>query len=432
MRADVLTSYNKQGVSTPHIDQLARDGVLFTKAISPSPWTLPSLASIMTGLSPSVHMVTGLKSKLSDTLPSLAEYMRDAGYSTAAIVHNDLLRPRSNLSKGFLEYHFLQNPSFGDSFGAGLLQVVLPRQFPSPPWPSTSDHTRLANNWLKTNYEKDFFLWIHYYDPHAPYAPPVEYLPKVEPLPSIGTRFTRQRDVMSGIFVPSLDEREWIKDLYDGEVRYVDENIGKLLDTLKRLNLYDESLIIFTSDHGEEFWEHGRYGHGHSLYAELLWVPLIIKLPLSALKEPINEVVTTQSIMPTILDLCGIDYESNHLSVDSLSLLWKLNPHAFEGQPIIITGQILFDNTESVIFNGLKYIRSLMTNLEELYVLSRDPGEQNSIVSSSPDKVQRARNILKKHNEKAKKLREHYLITKKDEIEFNREKMQRLKELGYI
>ncbi|MHC4183082.1 MAG: sulfatase-like hydrolase/transferase [Planctomycetota bacterium] len=432
LRADVLSPYNKQGVSTPHINQLAGDGLLFTRAISPSPWTLPSLASIMTGLSPSVHMVTGSKSKLIDTLPALAEYTRDAGYFTTAIVHNDYLRPATNLSQGFLEYNFLQNPSFGDSYGVRLLQGLLPKHFPPPPWPSTNDHTRLAINWLESNYERDFFLWLHYLDPHAPYTPPMDYLPKKEPPPGIGTSFTKQREVISGTFVPSLTEREWIKDLYDGEVRYVDENVGKLLDTLKRLNQYDKSLIIITSDHGEEFWEHSRHGHGHTLYNELLWVPLIIKLPQSASKGQINQIVSTQSIMPTILDLCGIYYESDYLSSGSLSPLWKFNPHSFDGQPIISTGQILFDNQESVIFDRLKYIRSPLTNREELYDLVRDPEEQISVVPSFPDKVRRARNILREHNEKAKKLKERYLITSKEETEFDTETMQRLKALGYI
>lgn len=430
LRADVLSSYNHQGASTPHIDQLAKDGILFTYAISAAPWTLPAVASIMTGLSPSVHMMRRQESRLPDSLPTLAEYMRDAGYFTAAIGYNHFLTSKHNISQGFLEYNFFPKPSIGSSFGARLLQRLFPNQVPLKP--STHDLTKLAIQWLEANYEKDSFLWIHYYDPHLPYTPPADHLPTMEPPPAIGTKFSRLEAIRTGLFVPSLTERKWIKALYEAEVRYVDDNIRELLDTLKRLNIYNESLIILTSDHGEEFWEHGGYEHGHTLYNELLWVPLIIKLPQSASKGQISTAVSTQSIMPTVLDVCGIDYDSKYLSAESLSSLWRHNPNAFQ-RPMISTGVLYYEDRESVIFDGLKYIRSLLTNREELfYDLTRIPQEQISTLSSSPDKVQRARNTLREHNQASAKLRDHYGVTDGEEIKFDKEIARQLKSLGYI
>jgi arylsulfatase A-like enzyme len=191
-------------------------------------------------------------------------------------------------------------------------------------------------------------------------------------------------------------------------------------------------LIILTSDHGEEFWEHGGYEHGHTLYNELLWVPLIIKLPQSASKGQISTAVSTQSIMPTVLDVCGIDYDSKYLSAESLSSLWRHNPNAFQ-RPMISTGVLYYEDRESVIFDGLKYIRSLLTNREELfYDLTRIPQEQISTLSSSPDKVQRARNTLREHNQASAKLRDHYGVTDGEEIKFDKEIARQLKSLGYI
>ena len=430
LRPDVLSCYNPKSISTPHIDQLARDGVLFKKAISVAPWTLPSVASIMSGLSPSVHKATGRKSKLPDTVRMLAEYMRDADYYTAAIGRNRFLIPNFNISQGFLEYNFFPKPRVDQTIGMKISAGLFPNQFLSDA--STGDLTNLTINWLESNYKKDFFLWIHYFDPHQPYAPPPEFFPEEEPLVSIGKSFSDFTGVRGGYFVPTFEERAWIKKLYEAEVRYVDENIGKLLEELKRLNLYDESLIIFTSDHGEEFWEHDGYEHGHTLYNEVLWVPLIIKLPLSASRQQINTMVSTQAVMPTILDLCGIEYDSDYLSVSSLSPLWGFNDQAFEEQPIVSTGLLYYENRESVIFDGLKYIHSFLTNQAELYDLDRDPNEQTSIISLSPDKVLKAKTILEDLCEIAEKLAKHYNITNKEGVELDKDTIRQLKSLGYI
>jgi arylsulfatase A-like enzyme len=159
---------------------------------------------------------------------------------------------------------------------------------------------------------------------------------------------------------------------------------------------------------------------------------LIIKLPQSASKGQISTAVSTQSIMPTVLDVCGIDYDSKYLSAESLSSLWRHNPNAFQ-RPMISTGVLYYEDRESVIFDGLKYIRSLLTNREELfYDLTRIPQEQISTLSSSPDKVQRARNTLREHNQASAKLRDHYGVTDGEEIKFDKEIARQLKSLGYI
>lgn len=434
LRADVLSSYDgEQSVPTPHIDKLAGDGILFTNAISSAPWTLPSFSSIMTGLSPLVHKTTKSTSKLPDNLKTLAEYMRDAGYFTAGIGYNPFLKPSFNLSQGFIEYNFFPKSSIGNSFGAGLLKRFFLDRFRQEA--STQDLTRLAANWLRANREKDFFLWLHYYDPHVPYAPPQRYLPKEDSPPGMGNRFNiKNGKLRDGRYVPPPDKREWIKKLYDAEVRYVDDNIGRIIRNLKALKLYDESLIVLTSDHGEEFWDHGGFEHGHTLYNELIRVPLIIKLPESALKKRIDMEVPTQSVMPTILDACGIDYGSDHLYVNyvnSLSPLWGRNPGDFYEQPIVSTGLLYFENREAVVFDGLKYIRFLKTNREELYDLDRDPGEQFSISNFSPDKIEKAKSILREKVEVAGKLEEHYDLDV-EEIKLDKDTKKSLKNLGYL
>ncbi len=445
LRADVLSCYGSEEVSTPNIDQLARDGILFTNAISPAPWTLPSLSSIMTGVSPIVHKVTKGNSQLDDNFHTLAEYMRGAGYFTSAIVYNGYLSHYSNLSQGFLQYRFFPNYSIGNSVGVKLLEKFLPREFESDT--TTTGLTELAMEWITTNQDKDFFLWLHYYDPHVPYAPPSEFLPEGDPPPNIGTSFSEPWRIRGGEFAPTSTEKNWIRDLYLGEVRYVDDSIGKFLDHLKKLGLYDESLIVLTSDHGEEFWEHGGYEHGHSLFNEVIRVPLIIKLPESITSRAIDdnerptistaaggkieETVTTQSIMPTILDISGIEYDVDYLSSGSLRPFLK-NQDSHIQEPVISAGLLYFEDQESVTFNGSKYIRFAETNREILYDLIRDPGERISVLNSSPQKAERARNILRNHTKVAEKIRENNGIASGKEVKFDQETKEKLKSLGYL
>ena len=430
LRPDFVSSYDNQKAYTPNIDRLAGDGTLFSKVISPAPWTLPSLASVMTGLSPSVHMTINRTSRLPDNLQTLAEYMRDQGYYTIAILSNPYLARPFNLSQGFLEFNAYPKTSIGSTFGVKLLKIVIPGKFRAKV--TTGDLTELTVKWLKSNYRKDFFLWIHYLDPHAPYAPPKEFLPPGNPPPTVGTYFDRIRDIRGGFFFPSYIEKEWIKKLYGSEVRYVDDNVGKILNTLRELKMYDDSLIILTSDHGEEFWEHGGYEHGHTLYNELLRVPLIIKLPQSRFKGQIDVMVQTHSIMPTILDLCNINYDAKSLSVSSLSSLWEKNPAVYVEQPIISSAPIYYEDRESLIFDGLKYIHFLITNREELYDLTRDPKEQISLAYQNQGALQRARDILRESDAKARKLRQYYHIDKGTQVELDQKTIQELKSLGYV
>ncbi|MCK4304782.1 MAG: sulfatase-like hydrolase/transferase, partial [Candidatus Eisenbacteria sp.] len=275
-------------------------------------------------------------------------------------------------------------------------------------------------------------FWLHYFDPHRPYAPPENLLPAVEPPPFIGTAFTEFRKIRGGYFFPSLAEMEWIKTLYDAEVRHVDDNIGRLIDLLKQLGIYNESLIILTSDHGEEFWEHGGYEHGHTLYNELLWVPLIIKLPGSTTTGQIHSLVDITSITPTILEACHIEYDANYLSVPSLSACWDPRRQAAPGRPLVSTGLLYYEDRESVRLGAYKYIRSLVRGREELYNLDDDPAEWFSIVRSSPEKVGQAKKILNEERARAQYLREHYGIVSSEGAILDEETLEKLRSLGYI
>ena len=278
LRRDVLTTYTPESTLSPQIDSLARDGIVFEQAHSAAPWTPPSVASILTGLTPFVHGVSKTQTRIPAGIETLADYFLDAGYATAAFGGNALLYDQPALRRGFQQYEFSMG-SPGDSLGLACWRAVFGRGS-RPGEQAAGNVTALAESWVRANQERDFLLWLHLMDPHAPYAPPPEFFtdPSLSAHAELGYEFDRFK-IRSGEVRYSERRQGWVKELYRSEVRFADDRIGRLMAALKDLGLYDDSLIVLTSDHGEEFWDHGGVDHGHSFYNELVSVPLIIKLP---------------------------------------------------------------------------------------------------------------------------------------------------------
>jgi len=430
LRRDALSCYNPGGADTPHIDQLANDAVIYDRAYSPSPWTLPSLASIMTGVSPLVHGALLKVSRVPRKLGTLAEYMRDAGYYTAVVGWSGILSPQYNVVQGFMHEDIYPKPPSGGTVGETIAHRWL--HLGSPVQPSTSVLTDISVDWIESNAARDSFLWIHYLDPHQPYEPPAEYLPHEDPPETMGNRFMVANVMKVPLEqTPGVDQRKWVRSLYDAEVRYVDDNVGRLVTTLKELGIYDESLIILTSDHGEEFWEHGRFEHGHSLYDELVGVPLLIKPPKFAGHKRCDEVVSNGSIMPTVTELCGIEVPDSSLSYQSISSTFDPNAQERSETYTVCTGVMYYQQKEAIIFHDRKYIRSLATGREELYDLAADPDEQHPIESVSPVDLEDARTALDHYCERELELRARLgiatqKVTGTDDI------LRRLRSLGYM
>ena len=391
LRADAVS----ESSAARNFRALLDDSVVFPNARSPSPWTKPAVASLLTGLPPSVHRMTEWNSYLPDEITTLAEAMGGRGFRTAAIGMNPTLDRMYNFDQGFLEYHFTYGDA-GRSFGARLLQTIQPLQYGET---STEYLTETAIHWIELDHQRPFFLWLHYFDPHLPYAPPHDLLPDAAPPSGIGFEFAGLSRVRSGHFVPSGEEKEWMRRLYDAEVRYVDANLGRLIKALKELNLYEGSLIVLTSDHGEEFWEHGGFEHGHTVYDEVVRVPLSFKLPSSRSTAEIAANVSTVAVTPTILDVLDVDPAPiNHASYGfhSLSALWSTSPPA-DWPPTISSETLYYEEKEAIVLNGFKYIHEPSTGREELYDLIHDPLERVSLIGTSSEIAVRARRLLGEH-----------------------------------
>jgi len=261
-RADCLSCYGCQQKTTPNIDKLARQSVLFENVISAVPVTLPSHSTMLTGTIPHYHGAhTNNNYRLGEFNVTLAEMLQEKGYKTAAVIAAFVLDARFGLSQGF--------DSYNDRFlGKREPGFVLERR--------AAETSKLAINWLAEHANEDFFLFLHYFDPHAEYIPP-------EP------------------FASNFRENPYL-----GEIAYTDYCIGKVIDKLKSLGIYDSALLIVTSDHGESFGEHGEYTHGYFIYNTTIRVPLIFKLPGTNNAKRVKDIVGLIDVTPTILSQLGI------------------------------------------------------------------------------------------------------------------------------
>jgi len=285
LRPDRLGCYGSPRRVSPAIDRLAADGSLFETCISASSWTLPAHASMLTGVSPSVHRVTADARRLGDSRHTLAELLRREGLATGAFVTHYYLSGDYGLDRGFESFAFHQDLRASE----------------------TCDR---AASWLGANADRPFFLFLHLFDPHWDYRPPAPYAEVVGGAaarnykgPVDGSLEAMQPWIEPRAAVPPADLAHAI-DLYDGEIAVVDAALGRLFAALDSLGLAERTLVIVTSDHGEEFRDHDSFGHGHTLYQETVRVPLVVRAPGGAAiaRGAIrSEIAATVDIAPTIL-----------------------------------------------------------------------------------------------------------------------------------
>ena len=431
LRHDAVTSCNPLRGVTSQMDRIARDGTTFRNAFSSAPWTLPAMASLMTGLSPRVHGAIGCYSSLGDGLDTMAQYMSEAGYRTAAVGNNIFLAPRTDMDRGFSEYRWYPVPIFkARSFDIGLAHWLwgVPLTVPA----STEELTNFAIEWFKANAHDDSFFWIHYLDPHMPYAPPKEFLTQENYRPGRRPRFFDMDRARNGHIGRSQDERVWIRSLYDSEVRYVDYHVGRLLDALQDLGIYDDALIVLTSDHGEEFWDHGGFEHGHSVFNELIHVPLFVKLPKAHGGTTVDLYVSTNAVLPTILDVCGITNRTPDVLLPPLTNVLN-DPHAdFSEEPLFSGALLYYEPMESVIFDKMKFIRSEISDKEMLFNLIEDPGETCSILRERPEDAVRGRQMLDAMSTRASQVREKFGVDQHKDSEIPEYDLKVLQSVGYL
>lgn len=485
LRADHLSMYGYSRVTSPSLENLAKSAITFTQASAASSWTKPSVASIFSGLYPVAHKARTNQDFLSGSVLTLAEALRDSGYLTMGVTANPLIAPTFGFTQGFIDFSAPETVSPFRFTSIGRVARSLSNQLRVAEskdreaqsddaatgqggtgvrvGPSESERSELGRSLRsvirrstnriaeiafgekigtlppgdgitdialsmarRSSRARPVFLYVHYIDPHVPYSPPPPY----------DRAFSHQDDIPireSGVDALSIgaseDDREWIGtsvDLYDGEILFVDTQIGRLLDGLEEMGLLENSLVVLTSDHGEEFLDHGGTKHGRTLYEEVLRVPLLIRMPdLSSAGRTFDRPVGLVDLMPTVLELAGAEQPQ---SIHGRSLVADLSSGGGEQQPTRYFGQVL--HLEMARVDDLKIIRNRnQQGSEEIYDLGADPLERVNLADLHSDEMQELLGLFEELDEDAIALGPG--IQQQDVAEED-EALEALRALGYI
>lgn len=330
LRADRLSAYGHSRPTSPNLDKLTQQGVLFENAIATSSWTLPSHASLLTGRYEYENRAA--QGGFGGKLPTLSEELRDRGYRTGAFSANTFFfSRRMGFGRGFLHFedyfHSLQDMAARTLYGRKFSQYVL-RRFGFEDIPGrklAADVNRGALAWLDRDSSRPFFVFLNYFDTHDPFLPPQPWRGKFSQRPNPGGILNS----FAHRYYPEMtaEELQSEKDAYDGAVAYVDDAIGKLLESLRSRGLLENTIVVVTSDHGEMLGEHGLYLHRNCLYREVIHVPLIIawfgkdaqKIPAGA---RVPRPVTNAALPATVVELLGGAAQTKFPG-PSLATLWK-------------------------------------------------------------------------------------------------------------
>lgn len=429
LRPDHLGCYGYSRNTSPSIDSLAQDSTIFQNTYATSPWTLPSHVSLLTSLNCIHHQVYHQYHSINPSLLTLADFLRAEGYFNGAITGGGFVSGQFGFSKGFDSY-------------------LVRGQIQSPTASEAACHAALE--WIERHQDRNFFLFLHTYQIHNPYSSPAPYnelfLHEGGTLKEIDLSALRLNH--ENRFKSLTDElRQNIIDLYDSEIRYTDESLIKpLVDKLKSLNLYNNTMIILTSDHGEEFFEHKSWHHTHSVYNETIKIPLIIKFFDSEHRgKRITKLSRIIDIIPTILDALHIDpfdykmdgesllvfLRNDDIKKDERVFISELAPNVMgrhiqkkvainrNGKKLILNSDFTQDDLD-YFFRSPPEIQQV-----EVFDMKTDPEELINIAQDNPRLARELLDFLKEKNRQTGE-------ASSEKLKMSKELLEQLKALGYI
>jgi arylsulfatase A-like enzyme len=455
LRPDHLSMYGGQRDTAPFLQRLASEGALFTRAMTQGTWTKASSSSFLTSLYPTTHGVSAIPDRLPASVTTIADVYRAAGYATVSYSSVVFTGQLTNLHKGFEEVNEATSQT-------------------DPVYTSKSarEYVDRAVEWIETHKDGPFFMYLHVFDPHPPYEPRHPYettwadpakreehiaqrnaLRKSIKDPTMGPRGMATVEEMQAAGIDAKTYLAYDQDWYDGSIRALDAEIARLFERLRANGLDDKTAVVFMSDHGEEFHDHGRMWHGHSVYGELAHVPLFIRWPGRVPGGTrVDEVVESIDIMPTLLDFSRLSHPKGIQGQSLVPLLaLKGGPQAAEWRrrPAITEKTVMSlpadapdpanerdTSWESFAINDgdWKLIRHTVRPTGrpeyELFDAKRDLLDQHDVASEHADVVQRLAKALDGWHQMAKaaKLKPDAEATKS----MTPEQVQKLKSLGYL
>ncbi len=369
LRPDFVAPYGGD-VATPALSALAASGTTFDQARSNSSWTRTSVTSLLTGVYPFRHAVIAGGDHLAEGDPYLPEILQARGFHTMAIMNNAVIAPEFGYGRGFdavHKYYELRHP------------VVL-KDYPAPAAQADLVWDEYVDPFLGEAGAESFFIYLHEIDPHAPFDPPapfgdpyaVDYKGNIDAARLLVRMFRRHAVPLDAFDVEYLQSR------YRGEIAFMDAYLARLMQRLERSGVADDTLVLFASDHGEEFMEHGTVGHYWNLYEEVLRVPMIWRLPgMIAAGQRVPSLVELLDVPPTLLDLLGIPIPE---AMEGRSLRRDLSGEEEPPRPRWSFARVRSDGWTSARYGDWKLLREygggpLDLPRLELYDLADDPGE---------------------------------------------------------
>ncbi len=367
LRADHLALYNNNTrVQTAFMNKIGAESMVFNRALVQENWTKPSVATLLTGLFPETHRTKTEKNKIPRTVKLISEHFRELGFTTAAFIANGYVSGKFGFEKGWDTWR-----NYVREGKANRAQFV----------------ARDTIAWLESRpRDKPFLLYVHTIDPHVPYIPPKEFRALYDDEPYNGVVTPRGtakllEGIKKGSVKLSQRDKYRLEALYDGEISYHDDHFARIYQAMADQGLLENTLIVVTSDHGEEFFEHGSVGHGHSMYEEMLHVPLLMRLPGASGHEGkarSDAEVGLVDVFPTVCELTGVEAPGD---VEGRSLVPLLNGVAGDRWPGVSFSDFLYGQ-RAVRMGRYKLIyRGLSTTL---FDLETDPAETTDLSDEMP------------------------------------------------
>ena len=421
VRRDALGCYGSPSDPTPRIDALAREGVRFDQALSSSGWTLPAVGSLLTGTWPTIHGAMGkgvMLKPLRSEIQTAAEVFKKEKFRTVGFTNAAFVSPMVGIDRGFdvFDHKYSYNH---DARSAQLVVDLAIREL----------HAQSG--------EPTFFL-IHLFDPHLTYAPPTGYNTKftngrTAPAPPITMAMCREMQTGDNGQEPPLSrDIDYVRGVYQGEVNFMDAQVGRFVEELKSLGLYDQATLVVTSDHGEEFWDHGGFEHGHTLYDELIHVPLIVKFPVGVEPErrEVSETVRVLDVMPTLFDVLGIEQPR---TFEGQSMMSLVRGESGEARPVFAESTLYGDQKIAWRTERYKYIHDAASGREgigELYDWRDDPLETRDLAHEQPQRALEMRTkLFEFYADLRRRARD---MSEPEMVNLSPVRIQELRSLGYV
>ena len=406
LRADHTNMGDDETGETPALKKLFKnDSAYFGSSYSNAPWTLPSISSMITSKFPSEIGVVKRNSKIDEKFITLAEVLKENGYKTHGVITHIFLKKKYGLGQGFDTY--LEKIDSSDN---NLFSITSPVV--------TSEAIKI----IEESRGKPFFMFLHYFDPHYRYIDHEGNSSYSGPFLPDKNESKKAEIIKENLF--SMNDLDYFKECYRSEIRFTDMHIERVIEKLKQQGLYENTIIVIVSDHGEEFGERGTLGHGQSLFDEQTLIPFILKLPENFEKKVnIRPSFSNIDISPTILDVAGIKIPE---SFRGISILAGKGPETIFMEVNEKKYDTLY-NQCAIVHKGWKLIKNFENNKFELYDLNGDKAEKNDLFNSNKKMFFSMYKILKRY---IRMIEDNKHISQKTKL--TAEELKKLETLGYI